>query len=472
MDDPQTIMALAMNALKEGNRTTARELLLKVLEHNEHNEEAWLWLAGAIEDPQEQRIALENVLFINPANTRARQGLDWLRTQHPQAFVDAAPPLMPPAVTGATIALAQPAAATGATIALPAAQHSLADLAALPLGQAMAAYTVPDAAGMTLGGQASDSAPACPRCGTPVPLQQTRCARCSMLQIEKIPNPNARTAPLKVAGILGIIYSTLIYIVPGLLFLVLLNSGMSVAKKQALLSYKPDTDAYAAAGANFDAVMDPLIRPAYNVLLGLTLVGVLGVVIAIWMMKRNLVAYILAWLFFGLNAVVVVLATLFQAINGLSISSLADTLEGAGGSTSSISTLRAASAGVQIVMVLILVLIVLCLALGISVFRKKTLRMALKVSTSGDADEHFNLGLRYQRHNLWYQAMREWETAVEINANDSGYHHALGLAYAKLNRPDMGLRSLDAALRIAPDDPQLHEDRHKLAAALAPGVRG
>jgi hypothetical protein len=65
-------------ALQQGNRERGRELLLRVVEADEAIEEAWLWLSGAVDDPDDQRTALENVLALNPQNAYALYGLDVL----------------------------------------------------------------------------------------------------------------------------------------------------------------------------------------------------------------------------------------------------------------------------------------------------------------------------------------------------------------------------------------------------------
>jgi thioredoxin-like negative regulator of GroEL len=62
-------------ALQQGDKERARELLLQVVEADENAEEAWLWLSGAVDDPEDQRTALENVLALNPENRHARYGL-------------------------------------------------------------------------------------------------------------------------------------------------------------------------------------------------------------------------------------------------------------------------------------------------------------------------------------------------------------------------------------------------------------
>ncbi|NJN17183.1 MAG: hypothetical protein HC822_13350 [Oscillochloris sp.] len=65
-------------ALYAGDKELARDLLLRVVEADETVEEAWLWLSGAVDDPDDQRTALENVLALNPQNEYARYGLQVL----------------------------------------------------------------------------------------------------------------------------------------------------------------------------------------------------------------------------------------------------------------------------------------------------------------------------------------------------------------------------------------------------------
>jgi hypothetical protein len=74
---PDVIQLLAQGvaSAKAGQRTEAYNLLLDVVELDQHNEEAWLWLSTVTEDLQDQRTCLENVLTINPDNTIARERL-------------------------------------------------------------------------------------------------------------------------------------------------------------------------------------------------------------------------------------------------------------------------------------------------------------------------------------------------------------------------------------------------------------
>jgi len=69
-------------AVQQGDLERARELLLQVVEYDEENAEAWLWLSGAVEDLEDQQTALENVLALDPDNVYAQQGLRYLQQKY------------------------------------------------------------------------------------------------------------------------------------------------------------------------------------------------------------------------------------------------------------------------------------------------------------------------------------------------------------------------------------------------------
>jgi len=68
----------AIAAIKANRRAEGRQLLEQILAHDEHNEQAWLWLSGCVDTLEEQKICLENVIAINPQNHKAIRGLDAL----------------------------------------------------------------------------------------------------------------------------------------------------------------------------------------------------------------------------------------------------------------------------------------------------------------------------------------------------------------------------------------------------------
>jgi tetratricopeptide (TPR) repeat protein len=70
-------------AARSGQRERARALLTKVVEEDEENVTAWLWLSGVVDSLEERQICLENVLTIDPENEAAHKGLAVLRKQGP-----------------------------------------------------------------------------------------------------------------------------------------------------------------------------------------------------------------------------------------------------------------------------------------------------------------------------------------------------------------------------------------------------
>lgn len=74
--DAEQRIQRALKALRAGRKDEARSILLSVVDEQEDNERAWLYLSAAVETLEEQQICLENVLAINPTNEKARQGLE------------------------------------------------------------------------------------------------------------------------------------------------------------------------------------------------------------------------------------------------------------------------------------------------------------------------------------------------------------------------------------------------------------
>lgn len=68
----------AIRFARAGKKDAARDALLRVVEEDPHNELAWMWLAGLVESIEDQIVACENVLTINPTNEEARAFLEEL----------------------------------------------------------------------------------------------------------------------------------------------------------------------------------------------------------------------------------------------------------------------------------------------------------------------------------------------------------------------------------------------------------
>lgn len=76
------MLARAIQLVRERRKEEGRDLLLQVIEQDESNEQAWLWLSGVVDDPRDMQVALANALTINPGNEQARKGLAMLQQRY------------------------------------------------------------------------------------------------------------------------------------------------------------------------------------------------------------------------------------------------------------------------------------------------------------------------------------------------------------------------------------------------------
>ena len=75
----RNLLLAGIAAAKAGQREAARQLLTQVVECDERNATAWLWLGGAVDTLDDQEVCLENVLTLDPGNEAAQKGLAWVR---------------------------------------------------------------------------------------------------------------------------------------------------------------------------------------------------------------------------------------------------------------------------------------------------------------------------------------------------------------------------------------------------------
>ena len=66
-------------AIKAGDKAEARQLLAQALRADPWNEQAWLWLSGAVESDDERLMCLNKVLEVNPGNGAAQRGVAMLQ---------------------------------------------------------------------------------------------------------------------------------------------------------------------------------------------------------------------------------------------------------------------------------------------------------------------------------------------------------------------------------------------------------
>ncbi len=453
--DVTTTLQAGVAAFKAGDKATARQHFLAVIEADEANEPAWLWLAGVMDDPAEVRICLENVLHLNPTNPQALKGLEWLQKQHPALFVEAAPA---PAATGATVLLdpadqavahSAPPAATGPTVALTAPPSQPAAPAAGP------SYQVPNANTSRLAGL--PGLHPCPRCGQPTQLNERRCRACSQSLVEKIERQRAIRVPATVAGVMSILYSAL-YVLGAIFVFIAASTAWSLVKKGMLGSVPKDQQAQylETYATEIDTMFEAMVTPLINIGTIIMLLGIIGIVLAVGVLKLRRWGYWGSWIYYGIHWLIAVISFLLQ---NAAISTILDSGVSAQ-QESMLKIVRAATA----ISPLWLTVILLCLGLGWKLFTKQSVRFLAHDPDSGDPTVHFNRGIGYRKRGMWYQSLVEWEKAVKLSPSDATYRHALGLVYAQMQRRADALRELEEAAQLAPDNLKIHEDHQRVLA--------
>lgn len=104
MAESDTILQLGIEAAREGNRDEARSLFSLLTRQEPDNTQAWLWLAGVADSPDERRAALERVVALDPANDMARKGLEALGVDPDGVSVARVAPVAVPVMDAPTYA--------------------------------------------------------------------------------------------------------------------------------------------------------------------------------------------------------------------------------------------------------------------------------------------------------------------------------------------------------------------------------
>lgn len=79
--DLPTLLSEGIAAAKAGDRQGARDLLARVVQMDDRNVTAWLWLSGVVDDLNYREVCLQTALKLDPGNAAARRGLTQVRQQ-------------------------------------------------------------------------------------------------------------------------------------------------------------------------------------------------------------------------------------------------------------------------------------------------------------------------------------------------------------------------------------------------------
>ena len=75
MAEDDVVFQEAVEALREGKKARARELLTGLLKSNQNNAAYWVWLSATMDTPKERIYCLQTALKLEPENASARRGL-------------------------------------------------------------------------------------------------------------------------------------------------------------------------------------------------------------------------------------------------------------------------------------------------------------------------------------------------------------------------------------------------------------
>lgn len=83
----------AIEAIHQGQRLRARDLLTRLLRADQANPEYWIWMSSVVETTKEQIYCLNSALRLDPDNHAAKRGLVLLGGRAPDAGVTPVPPV-------------------------------------------------------------------------------------------------------------------------------------------------------------------------------------------------------------------------------------------------------------------------------------------------------------------------------------------------------------------------------------------
>lgn len=473
-------------AARAGRKPEARQLLMQVVEADERSEQGWLWLSGVVDDPNDIRTCLQNVLDINPGNAAAKKGLAWVEARYgpaqpaaaraepptPQAAAaepePPAPPAMPIRPPAASAALAAPpieqavgdaftrttmrmvpvpeqiAAMPRPTPAVPTQRFRLPPELAAPAGApalpakpapqpqpaAPAAKRRPAPAPTAIYTPVEVGAPAappelpCPYCAAPTAPAQRRCTQCRQSLMVRAERPAQRSLALRLLSILWGVGGGFA-ILGGILVGVVMLLGPATGQRGPVF-------------ANSDFAL---------ALAGLIVAGLISFAIA-----RGLWARLRTFYYIGIALILIsAVARLILLARGAPFATelAARLLPGA-------QPIARLAAILPIVLGVLLVL--LPIVLTILSYRDFFGPLERFTPALGKADHivHYNNGIAYRNRGMLYMAIQEWAAASKQKPGDHTYLQALGLAYAQIKRlyPNSAaaLGNIEAFLRMRKAD--------------------
>jgi tetratricopeptide (TPR) repeat protein len=449
-----------ISAARSGQRDRARELLTHVVEQDEENVHAWLWLSGVADSLDERVVCLENVLALDPGNEAAQRGLSIVQAQQRgqpsfsaevESTAAASTPetAQPPSAAAHTRspAVVEPEARAPRRAQKPpsyrqngADSYPAADPAdrlfpdpAVEAPALFSAVPEPESVPLSLFGQ-SDEEYLCPYCAAMTEPEDRRCKKChNKLWIESR-KQEKRSVWLWIALVLQALSTLPLLVLPLMLaFILFAPEGNEVSTMISGMM-----DVYTGLLGVSSAVVETWAIIGFIVTLVLSLVA--GIMLIGLYLRWRIAFYL-----FLVGAALSLFWTVANVIMSFSPDS-AFTLAGG-------SSLVSSSVNV------IVALARLMLAFQIQddfEFDRERILLCLDPDVS-NGSMILARGHEYAGRKMWAMAALHMRRAVLAMPNQAGPRIALTLAYIRLARYDLAARSLAEARRISPDDAHVQE---------------
>jgi tetratricopeptide (TPR) repeat protein len=401
-------------AVKAGQRAEARELLLRVVNADENNVRAWLWLSDVVTTLEDREVCLQNVLALDPENEAAQRGLAKVHTE-----IETTPEIEPES-------------------ALP---HVEVETA--PVNRVAFDFSDTELADPLL----------CVYCGHSTREEDRQCPQCKR---ELYATFYEREKPRWTWTGWMVSIAEAIFSVGALLVLIgILTSALSVVKyngqsidiSQLLLMYFGQSHTVPAQAQT--AVLTILPREQFYLRLGYIL---LVVIVAFGLLTRKRLFYIL---YIGTLAIEAMLLYLSLSINR--------TFVAGGAATTPLEGILQVALNEALGMFVLLsgglfglfLLIKIALAFAMNDdFDTRTERLWCVIDqTVRDPNGAFIRAKTYMKREMWTLAALYLQRAVSLQPSTVEYYLALAESYAQLGRYQQSLALLDDATQLQSDSP-------------------
>lgn len=410
--DIQTWLRESFTAAESGESEKARELLLRIIEVDERNEQAWLGLSHVVETAEERRICLENVLAINPQSSAAKAGLNQL------AALPTAEPEDQPLYKRYTVRRQKTPVSLASAVLYPEQQRQEWSWAEPEVAVQRRGHDTPIIAQSKFDDVWSGEADMCPYCAQALATAVEQCPNCQRNLVREVfrypkPSPN-----LYVYGTLLVAQSQL-FLAQGI---------YSIIQNQSL-------------------VFEAIIFPATFMVIFFSL--------AIGVFARKPWAFLASILGFFIILTIVIASILTPIdftflelpVQDPAITSFIDSL---GNFFTTIIKIF------QLALTVVAFLWALLLVAPDFIRDKQRLTAALHKRLKLAADYHAR-AKELARQGMWASAVLHWQYAAGQEPHNILYQRHLGLAYAQLGFYERSLDILQSALNLA-TQPQLQKD--------------